>query len=371
MLFLFSESIIRLLKQISADAASIMTNEMEIPAHCRSRSVHFEKGLYRYTLNFVLFEGKGEWGYFNPHLLEIGLNKKLFLLSDPEIVRNILRHELVHFYQHLFDKSQSPTAHHDAHFRELCLRFFKDEQIGKAAQSWDEMLLDDPNSKKEKILEKVKKLLALADSSNPHEAEVALKKVNQLILEHNLKSISPEQEYIDIYLKRICQTKRFSPKLQSIREILDLFQVRSVLNHGMDCCYLEIIGSSENIKIAEYIFHFLQQEFEHLWEREKKSQKLKGQLAKNSFFRGLAEGFKTQITLSQSQMNSRALIVSEKALDLGVKKLVYPRLRFTHSHFKEDSHARQQGRMRGEELKIRRALEGKTGNVRLLNFFKS
>jgi hypothetical protein len=368
--FLFSESIIILLKKLSQDACSILNNEIGLDsAKCRGRNISFEKGRYRYSLSLVLFEGQQEWGFFNGQLMEIGLNKKLFLLDNPNIVGEVLRHELAHFYQHVFE--EDAEGGHNPLFRSICRRFFKNEDIGKASLSWENLEQENTSKDKKRIFEKVKKLLALSESSNPFEAEMALKKVNQMILEHNLQHISDiDNEYQNIYLARIYQAKRFSTKIQAIREILDLFQVRSILNHGMAQSYLEIIGSMESIQIAEYVFHFLEHEFEKLWERERKELGLKGRVAKNSFFRGLSEGFKTQILKGQAQVPQKSLIISEKALDLSVRKLVYPRLRLTHSRFKEDHHARGQGKLRGEQLKIVKGVESKRENVRLLNFFK-
>ena len=52
---------------------------------------------------------------------------------------------------------------------------------------------DEPGT--EKTLERIRKLLALAGSSNQHEAEAAMKKAHELMLRHNIEQLPIAHEF--------------------------------------------------------------------------------------------------------------------------------------------------------------------------------
>ena len=107
-----------------------------------------------------------------------------------------------------------------------------------------------------------------------------------------------------------------------------------VFSRAQGAICLEIVGTVVNVEIAEYVAHFLDIELEKQWEQARcKHRSLKGMLAKNSFFLGLAKGYCEKVaTLKRSYSGdlSRALLVLEKKL-VDAKAMVYPRLRYTRT----------------------------------------
>lgn len=333
------------------------------------RKTRFLHNNYLYPIHVVVFEGK-EWGHFNAPYMQIGLNRKLIYLAKDSVVRDILRHELAHYLTYIL-YPKGITSSHGQEFREVCARFGFPEEVSKAT-----MDLDDSNLSKEgdlvseKILEKVKKLLQLAQSSNAHEAELATLKANELLLRHNLDYLKDKEE--PVYLDRILIQKRKDSKMSAIYEILRHFIVKPVISMGKDTCCLEVSGSLTNVKLAGYVANFLDQELDHLWKEAQKEHGLSGLREKNSFFLGVAQGFDHKMKQSKANYSSddkKALLVVEQKLTVDTQ-MIYRRLSTTHSGHQSDARANQHGREKGQSLTIRNAVEGKAKNL-FLSFSKS
>ena len=219
-------------------------------------------------------------------------------------------------------------------------------------------------------MRKIQKLMALSSSSNQHEAEQALIKSQQLLLKHNLdaKDIGGEEEE-KIFVKRILKQKKENAKMRSIAKILENFFVSTVYKRGGDAIYLEILGSGVNLEIAEYVAVFLTHELDRLWEQAQRNfMALKGTVAKNSFFLGIARGYCNKIQSLKrgySPEVTQGLMVIEKAL-LDAKSQVYKHLRASKSaggHCRDSS---MLGEQLGKQLSINPALHRAQTQVFLL-----
>jgi hypothetical protein len=218
----------------------------------------------------------------------------------------------------------------------------------------------------EKVLNKVKNLLKLAESSNPHESELATIKANQLLIKHNLEvaNINTENEY---YVHRLLTRKRKDAKISTIYDILKHFMVRPILSYGKNEVCIEVTGKRMNIELAEYISEFLDRELDRLWKQHKEEHKLSGLKAKNSFFYGLAKGYNEKMNkLDYSQAEKNALIVLNQKLDETVQK-IYRRLGSSYSQGSRDNNSYQLGQNAGKNLNINKGLKNK-GKTKLLGF---
>lgn len=317
---------------------------------------------FLYPINVVVFEGK-EWGHFNGPYLQIALNRKLIYLAKDSVVRDILKHELAHYFTYIVSPNARP---HGAEFHEVCRRFGFPSEVSEATMNLEESNMDKVGDiEAERILEKVKKLLMLAQSSNAHEAELATIKANDILLRHNLDYVKDKQEAI--YLDRLLMRKRKDSKISAIYAILKHFIVRPVISQGKDACCLEVSGTLTNVKLAGYVANFLDKELDHLWESAKEEHNFKGIQAKNSFFLGVAEGFHHKMTAAKmrySEEDKKALIVVEKNLET-TTQMIYKRLGNSRSGHQTDYEASLAGHEKGLSLTIRNAVEGKGKNLYL------
>ncbi len=322
----------------------------------------FELNKYLYPIHVVVFEGN-EWGHFNAPYLQIGLNKKLIYAAKDSVVRDILKHELAHYLTYI---RYGAVNAHGVEFRAVCQEYGFPADIASATLNLeDSNLAKEGDLTSERVLEKVKKLLQLAQSSNSHEAELATIKANQLLLRHNIEKISDPVE--SIYMDRILEQGRKDAKITAIYDILRHFVVKPVLSFGKNTCSLEVSGTLTNVKLARYVAEFLNRELDHMWEEARKEFKLQGLRAKNSFFLGVAKGFDEKMKKSKMEFTTdeqKALVIVEKKLDEHVH-LIYRRLSSTSSGHRQDAAAANAGMQKGQSLTIRQGIEGKAKNLYL------
>ncbi|MBT7611287.1 MAG: DUF2786 domain-containing protein [Bacteriovoracaceae bacterium] len=329
---------------------------------------------HSYPLKYVIFEDPKKIGYFDQHSFQIGINKSLMLNAKPAVIKNILRHELVHFFQ--FVTQGNTISPHGAEFKSLCRGFGYGADVSNATAQLE--ILNDQiegDLYTEKLIVKIKKLLNLAESDNIHEREQATLKANQLLLKHNLKQYQVNslqdglEQTEEICLKRVLETKRTTSKMHAIYEILSCFFVQPVFNHGKGIVYLEVIGSRINVELAAYVTQFLEQELEFIWELTKKENSLKGVKARNSFFKGVGKGYASKIHQQNNQtLKDNELIVLKEELQNQVAK-VYGRLSFSGSTAKTCDDSMLLGKKAGKSLNIRKGISSTSFSNKFLPFY--
>lgn len=363
-MFLHSDTISAFISRVRLNVREIVNTEMKLKMD-RSR-IQYKRILY--PLNIVVFEDNTRLGYFDSRNYELGLSKKLMYLAQDEVIKNILRHELGHFMCYLI---YGPIVLHGEEFHQVCRDFgWGPEVYGAYANvEVENNKVIDANESTQKLLERLKKLLALASSDNIHERELATLKANQLLLEHNLDLSKSSKQSVDVvYVKRVLEAARKSAKHMAIYEILKTFFVSPVFNHGRGVFYLEVIGDKTSVELADYVAHFLDLELEVIWkETQKENPGLKGASSKNSFFRGVAKGYVEKIQKQKSNAATGAeLVAIEKNLQKYLR-IVYPRI--GHSGQAAGLHnadAHSAGMARGSNLSIKPAINSGNSSKRFL-----
>ncbi len=345
----FSKTSLLFIKRCNVLIREILTQEMNIKVE-KSR-FHFNQSLIPWTT--VVFEDQEVLGFFNSNFFQIGINKKLMLIDDLVFLKNIIRHELAHMLLHL--RSKNAYSDHGKEFHDLCREFNWGAEVWQAKTQLSET---QKNSKNILLIEKVKKLLALASSSNEHEAQLATEKANSLLIDWNLQFLQDgQEEENETYLEYVLVSPRLTSKMQVIYSILPQFLVSPIINYGNKCASIEIIGKKVNVEIACYIAKFLDIELEYLWKQAKKNHpELKGVAARNSFWRGLAKGFiRKQKKSSSITEYGASLIKIEQSLIKQVE-LIHPRLGARQNSYQNNQNAHSIGEKKGESLSIRPAL---------------
>ena len=340
------------LKRIKKVVQKIMDNEMGLQFK-RTRFL-FQGSLI--PLHLVCFEGN-QWGHFDHHRYEIGLNKSLMYAAKNEVICNILRHELAHLITFLHWGREVPT--HGKEFRSICQSYGWGKQVWSA--KLDLKLANDyieGDIGHEKIIAKVKKLLALADSDNIHEAEMATLKANQLLIQYNLSALDKDDQdtgFDELYVRKIFQIKRATSKYQAICKILQSFYVYPIFNYGSAQVTLEVTGTKENVLIAEYVAQFLDEELERLYGKSG----LKGIHQKKSFMQGVAEGYELKYQQYQSQLNTQnqqGLVVIKNQLQQSIRK-IYRNLTHQYITSRYDQNAKALGQISGKLLTIHKGVQ--------------
>jgi hypothetical protein len=156
--------------------------------------------------------------------------------------------------------------------------------------------------------------LALAQSENLHEAELAMSKAQELLLKHNLKLLEFEskRKYIS---KQIGELGRKNPVKSLIGSIIcKYFFVEALWTFGYDQHknkrgrILEIYGTPRNIEMAEYVHDYLHHISEKLWHKYKEQKKISGNKHRRAYVYGLLNGFYQKLEATVTRNEAKSLV---------------------------------------------------------------
>lgn len=355
-MLVYSKTIQSFLLKVKTRAHLIMKDDMGLEVR-RSRFVW--RG-FLYPLHFVVFEDPSKLGFFHAGSYQIGLHKKLMYLAKDEVIENILRHELAHFYTFLLHgESFHQLLPHGEEFKSTCKKFLWGPEISSAYSIIEKENMASPHSDEfEKIKSKIEKLLALSQSENPHEAEAATIKANSYLVKYNLKHLNISVDDLgETVVLSAYSAKRLNAIINGLYDILQYFHVQPVLNRNKEGVSLDIVGSRLNVEIAHYMANFIVNEFENLWLLTKKKHQFKGIKKKNSYLLGLAKGLSEKLRLERQHLKAsdhgKDLMVLENQLMTRVQ-LAFPRLsRQQSSQASLDHDALMKGKSDGRNMKLR------------------
>jgi hypothetical protein len=361
-MFVYSQKIMQFIERLHAYITQILQREVGVQVTARRFLDHQKK--ISFPIVVVVYNNKKMVGYFDPHFYELGFHECLLYESE-EKIKNIIRHELAHYL--CFITHAYATQPHGEEFRKTCKGYGWGEEVWRATTCLEGATELEKNEQSA-ILRRVEKLLALSASANAHEAELAIAKSQELLLNHNLSSLQYETDDERVFLVRILEQKRETPKMRAIARILETFFVSSIFKKKEGGICLEIVGSRVNVEIAEYVAAFLEEELENLWIRTQKEHKqLKGQTAKNSFLLGVARGYIEKVeALNQSyeKATGRALIQLHNKLSDACSLVYNNRLQVKTRSTNFCKNSSELGQSAGKALTIRSGIkQSQTGSL--------
>ena len=347
---IYSKKIISFISEIKKTVKEILTREVGADV---GKDYFYYLWYRSYPINVVIYNDARHLGYFDPIFCELGFHECLAHTSREQL-HNVIRHELAH-YLIFINQGLTYPAHSDD-FKLFCIKMGWSEEVQRATLRVDGA---DAQAEESTVLRKVKKLLALATSSNIHESESAMLKSQQLLLKHHMETPSVDEEDDEkVVLKRILKQKRANAKTHAIGNILMTFFVSVVYTRNDDYTYVEILGDTVNVDIAEYVAGVLDHQLDILWDQAQKGSPVRGRVAKNSFFRGVAKGYCDKVhaleRTSAAEM-SNALMIIQKKLD-DATAMVYPHVTFSRNNSLYCREASLLGEKMGKQLSINPAI---------------
>lgn len=324
---------------------------------------------------FRLSDMQTKLGYWSREKCEICLNRQLVHHHPWDSVREVLLHEMAHQFadQVLGARNETP---HGPEFRKAChLLRANPKASGSYRPLWEQILQDSPASE-DKVMLRIKKLMALAESRNPHEAEAAMAKAHELIAKYNIDRITHgvKRNFISVFVGK--------PALRHPREdyhlarlILDFYFVRGlwvpayVLEKGKMGRVLEITGTRQNIKIASYTYDFIRNFTNTRWHAYNRSKGL-NRYRQSDFAVGIIAGFRSKLE-SQNKKTSikseSALITTEDSLLKQYVDYKYPHTKsFSRKAASQDDTILNDGMKVGEKLVIYKGITEKSNSSRRL-----
>lgn len=312
--------------------------QLEFAEICLSYNVPLEPPI------FEISEARKELGAWQSDTRTLRLSRHLIVNYSWSVTIQVLKHEMAHqLCAEVFHSAGTP---HGEDFQRACELLGLLPEYRRAGSAVLEMVEQASSGAKisgrgQACMARVAKLLALSQSANEHEAALAMQKANDLIEKYHIEELGNDVEFRYGYGIIDRKRKRIESYQRRICTILhDFFFVRVVLASLYDPLRndtyktIELMGTKENVAIAEYCYFFLENRLASLWSLHKSRFTGSVRTEKNSYYLGLLRGFsqklqeqkKTKKDLRSQPHLGELVVADEKRLGHFVE-MRFPRLR--------------------------------------------
>lgn len=303
---------------------------------------------------------------------EIAFSRTFVLNHAWDAVKEVLVHEIAHQYTAEVLKASHESPHGPS-FHKACRIFKANPEASGSYKPLSDRLSEQELSAPDRLMVKVKKLLALGTSMNRHEAEAAMAKAHALIRKYNIDLFERNTNtgFVSVYIGE--------PSLRFHREdywlahlliehyyVYGIWVPAYVTTKGKMGRVFEITGTVENVKIAAYVHGFIRHHMDSAWGVYNIGKNL-GRARKTDFSSGLVQGFYERLTQEREALKAKGHVsVQDRKWSL-VKidpKLTeyieykYPRVRTSrHNGRMSDANVLNDGKDIGKNLILNKAVE--------------
>jgi uncharacterized protein DUF2786/SprT-like family protein len=281
---------------------------------------HFRSALLPPTLELVA--ARATLGRWIPDHRTMEISLPLVVEKPWGVVVEVLKHEMAHQYVHEILRETSEAPHGPA-FRDVCARLGVDARASgmpAAAGPTDarapsrEADAEADEAVEDRVVARISRLLALAESPNRHEAEAAMAAAQRLMLKHNLDVVRTNAARAYGFAHLGHPTGRVGEHERLVAMILGKhFFVEAIWipvyrpREGKRGSVLEICGTQANLSIAEYAHGFLHGTAERLWTDHKRAQGL-GDRERRTYLAGVMTGFADKLTRQEATSRAEGLV---------------------------------------------------------------
>lgn len=246
---------------------------------------------------FALKDLSTRWGYWSRDKQEICIRRELAYNHAWSDVRDVLLHEMAHqMTDEVFEALSEPP--HGPVFHEACALLGACPNASGTFPTLQDRLTRAAEVSGDRRTNRIRKLLALAGSTNRHEAEAAMLKAHELIARHTAAAVQARlpREYMSVFVgKPALRHSRFHYHLAALLRdfyfVLPVWVPAYVLEKGRMGRVLEISGTAKNVQTAERVYRLIKQVSRNEWKR------LKGQAGARGadFGVGIVLGFRARL----------------------------------------------------------------------------
>jgi len=335
--------------------------------------------------SIVLSDMKACLGQWVPEYMEIRLSRALVLNGRWDSVCEVLRHEMAHQLAATFPEYKDQPSHGRL-FRECCKAVNANPAASGSYETLGQRVFGNKESENDKIMGKVKKLMNLASSANRHEAEAAAAKAGEFIRRYNIDLIKQDKKrhfesiiITEPVLKRSQAQLLTATILSSFYFVTPIWLSTYIPEKYKTGQVLEITGTLTNIRIADYVFHYVLGYAERCWQEYKLENP--GCRSRSGYMTGIVNGFREKL---KKQQQAGIIEESGRSKDMGThksqnghelsviedKQLItyfherYPSVVISRAHYSSTSaSAYNAGKSRGRDLTISKGISSNHGNL--------
>ena len=271
---------------------------------------YFKEGLRQPLLQ--LGDSRRRLGQWRGELRTLEISRALVLECPWTEVMEVLKQEVAH--QYIDEVVGVDEQAHGPTFAKICARL----GISAAASGSPERGLD-PDDPAQRVVGRIQKLLALAQSPNQNEAEVAATAARKLMLKFNVEVARPTAEstrarrygyrHLGKPSGRIYEHQRRLAML-----LTEYFFVEGIWlpvyrpKDGKRGSVFEICGLEHNLMMAEHVHEFLTATALRLWAEYRREQGGGSNRDRQAFLAGVMRGFESKLAAQNRKFEQQGLV---------------------------------------------------------------
>lgn len=289
----------------------------------------------------------------------ISIARSLCLEQPWGVVVEVLKHEMAHQWVFEVLGVHDETSHGPA-FRETCAKL----GIDASAAGMPTAIAGAEPTETERVLERVAKLLALAESSNVNEAQSAMNAAQRLMLKYNLDTEATRAaggygfRHLGRPSGRIHEHERILGNILGEHFFVEVIwvPVYRPLEQKRGSV-LEICGSPANLEMAAYVHGFLLHTAEQLWSGHKRERAIRGDRDRRTYLAGVMSGFLEKLNAQRVQHRSEGLVwVADADLSAFYRRR-HPHIQHARYAGTARTEAHAHGREAGKRIVLHRPVE--------------
>ncbi len=311
---------------------------------------------------FTLSEATSRLGAWVRSTRRIELSRPFVLDRPWPEVMGVLAHEMAHQFVDEVLQIHEEVAHGET-FRRVCEERGIDARAGGAP-----VALGLGGAEVDRVLERVRKLLALAGSPNQHEAEAAMRRAHELMLRHNIEAAQAraatlfELRHLGEPLKRASRVE-----VDVVNLLVEFFFVKAIRipvyvpRHGVRGAVFELAGTRANVEMAVHVHAFLLATAERLWRDNRGDARVRSGHDRGSYRAGVVRGFREKLDGERTELQGTGLVwLGDSRLE-DFYRARYPRITRRRRSVRISA-AHEAGREAGREIVLHRPIEHGPGD---------
>jgi predicted SprT family Zn-dependent metalloprotease len=358
---------------MAASTVEQLTSELEralvheLMRSCRVINARYFKDKLR-PAALELSDATSRLGQYSATTRTIAMSRALCVEQTWGIVEEVLKHELAHQYVYEVLGVADETAHGPA-FQRLC------QSLGiDASAAGMPVATGSDESDETRVLGRVAKLLALAESSNLHEAQAAMSAAQRLMLKHNLDAVRAGARatygfrHVGKPTGRVTESERILGGILGAHFFVETIWV-SVYRplEQKRGSVLEVSGTAANLEMAAYVHSFLTHTSEQLWTTHKRARAIRGDKDRRTFLAGVMSGFSDKLRTARTEHQKEGLVWVNDADLSDYYRRRHPRIQSVRYAGNARTEAHAHGREAGRRIVLHRPIEaGATQGGRVL-----
>jgi len=309
--------------------ASIMLNDHDLTALLEAMLVRELGGRYDWDNRerfggrlirpvIVLSESGAHLGRWDSATRTLEISRALAFDRPWLEVTSVLEHEMAHQFVDEVLRVRGETAHGET-FRRVCAERGIDHRAAGAPTAASAA----EGADTDRVIDRIRKLLALAGSPNQHEAEIAMRKAHELMLRHNIEVAAARAER-SYEVRHLGDPTRRGTRVESeIAALLsELFFVKVIRvpvyvpRTGKSGLVYEIAGTHANVEMASHVWAFLLATAERLWAENRHDARVRSGRDRLVYQSGVIGGFRDKLLAERTGLKQTGLVwLGDRDLD--------------------------------------------------------